>query len=286
MKWNPDTGVFEPSAELIYGDTLTTLKALPSASVDMGVTSPPYNKGGTAGWLVKDVEYLGVPDKMSEERYQRSQVNVLNELFRIIKPGGSFFYNHKLRWDKGNMIHPMDWLRETDWTVRQEIVWDRSIAANIRGWRFWQTEERIYWLYKPVDGKKTGKELLSKHALLTSVWRFTPERDNDHPAPFPLTLPYRAIYSIMDETAGTVIDPYVGSGTTGVAAKLLGHDFIGIDACEKYLHDTEERMDNLSSKDLKTARKERELHKVNKTYKDRKNEKSWDKSKYAGVSKD
>lgn len=69
---------------------------------------------------------------------------MLNELYRITKPGGSFFYNHKIRWEKGLLLHPMDWLRKTNWIIRQEIIWDRMIAANIRGWRFWQVDERIY----------------------------------------------------------------------------------------------------------------------------------------------
>ena len=72
------------------------------------------------------------------------------------------------------MLHPIDWLRKTKWVIRQEIIWDRMIAANIRGWRFWQVDERIYWLYKPKNGNIIGEELL-------------------------ITLPARAIYSIMDE---------------------------------------------------------------------------------------
>ena len=216
--------------KIIQGDALEVLKKLPSNSIDMGVTSPPYNKGeNKKGWLVKNVKYANASDKLPEDKYQKIQIEVLNELYRIIKPGGSFFYNHKIRWERGVMLHPMDWLRKTEWTIRQEIIWDRMIAANIRGWRFWQVEERIYWLYKPVGNKLIGTELKSKHALLTSIWRFPPEKKNPHPAPFPLALPVRAIYSIMDENKGIIIDPYCGSGTTLVAAKILGHNYIGVE---------------------------------------------------------
>jgi len=52
------------------------------------------------------------------------------------------------------MLHPILWLNATNWTIRQEIIWNRQIAANIRGWRFWQIEERIYWLYKPINNNK------------------------------------------------------------------------------------------------------------------------------------
>lgn len=231
--------------DILLGDTVEVLKQLPSDSIDLGVTSPPYNKGEkNKGWLVKNVKYNSVNDCIKEEYYQQNQIEVLNELFRIIKPGGSFFYNHKTRWDKGVMFHPIMWLQKTSWTIRQEIIWDRMIAANIRGWRFWQVDERIYWLYKPINNNKIGKELLSKHSLLTSIWRFPPERNNPHPAPFPLELPIRVIYSLLNEEKGIVIDPYCGSGTTLVAAKLLGKDYVGIDISEDYIAFAKNRLNN------------------------------------------
>ena len=190
------------------------------------------------------MKYDIASDKLPEDEYQQQQISVLNELFRVIKPGGSFFYNHKVRWERGVMLHPIMWLAKTDWTVRQEIVWDRCIAANIRGWRFWQVDERIYWLHKPKNGDASALKLQSRHAKMTSVWRFIPEGKNPHPAPFPLVLPLRAIYSVMNEEAGVVIDPYCGSGTTLVAAKLLGHKYIGIDASREYLRMSSERLKN------------------------------------------
>ncbi len=256
--------------KIFHGDALNVLKKLPDDIVDMGVTSPPYNKGeNKKGWLVKNVQYANASDKLPEEEYQAHQMDVLNELYRITKPGGSFFYNHKVRWEKGLMLHPMDWLRKTKWNIRQEIIWDRMIAANIRGWRFWQVEERIYWLYKPKDNNLIGEELQAKHALLTSIWRFPPERENPHPAPFPVELPVRAIYSIMNENKGIVIDPYCGSGTTLVAAKALGHDFIGIEISKEYIQYAENRLEN-SSKEEPNIQAEIAKHFVTKTFKERK----------------
>lgn len=231
--------------KIICDDTLSALQSMPDETIDMGVTSPPYNKQeNKKGWLVKNVKYDIACDKLPENDYQAQQIQILNELYRTIKPGGSFFYNHKIRWERGELIHPMGWLSQTNWTIRQEIVWDRGLAANIRGWRFWQVEERVYWLYKPIDNKKIGTELLSKHAKLTSIWRFMPEGKNPHPAPFPLTLPLRAIYAIMDDNKGIIIDPYAGSGTTLLAAKLLGHDYIGIDISKEYIDMANERINN------------------------------------------
>jgi len=163
----------------------------------------------------------------------------------------------------------MEWLLKTKWIIRQELIWDRIIAANIRGWRFWQIDERIYWLYKPVDGKKIGEELKSKHALLGSIWRFSPERRNGHPAPFPLVLPARIIYSILNGKKGIILDPYVGSGTTLVAAKLLGSDYVGIDISKEYVENSKKRLANCES-ERKIINEELTKHVVEKTFKDRK----------------
>jgi len=256
--------------KIFLGDALSILKTLPDEIVDVGVTSPPYNKGeNKKGWLVDRVKYVGATDNLPEAVYQSIQIAVLDELYRITKPGGSFFYNHKIRWERGILLHPMDWLRKTKWVIRQEIIWDRMIAANIRGWRFWQVDERIYWLYKPKGKRLIGEELKPKHALLTSIWRFPPEQKNPHPAPFPLALPVRAIYSVMEDRKGVVIDPYCGSGTTIVAAKILGHDFIGIDISPEYVEFARKRLENYQD-EIKDAHEEIAKHIVVKTFKERK----------------
>ncbi len=257
--------------KVICGNTLDILKTIPDNSVDLGITSPPYNKKeDNKGWLVDKVVYKGTSDNLPEEEYQQNQIKVLNELYRIIKPGGSFFYNHKIRWEKGVMYHPMDWLRKTKWVIKQEIIWDRMIAANLRGWRFWQVEERIYWLYKPEGKNLIGKELKSKHALLTSIWRLPPENKNPHPAPFPIELPTRIIYSILDEEKEKlIIDPYCGSGTTLVAAKILGHHYIGIDISQEYINFAKERLKNYQA-EIPKVQEELSKHFVRKTFKERK----------------
>ncbi len=258
--------------EIIKGDILTVLKTFDSNFIDIGITSPPYNKQEKhKGWLVKNVRDDSYKDIKSEMRYKEEQINILNEIFRITKEGGSFFYNHKTRWEKGMMIHPMEWILKTNWTVRQEIIWDRMIAANIRGWRFWQVDERIYWLYKPIQNNKIGEELESKHALLTSIWRFSPEsgKRNPHPAPFPITLPARIINAILNNNNGIVLDPYCGSGTTLVAAKLLDKKFIGIDISEEYIQYAKQRLQNASF-EKGNIEEELQKHIVKKTFKQRK----------------
>lgn len=256
--------------KLYTGDALAILKTLPENLIDIGVTSPPYNKGeNKKGWLVANVKYSGASDKFPEDLYQENQINVLNEIFRITKDGGSFFYNHKIRWEKGVMLHPIEWLKKTKWVIRQEIIWDRMIAANIRGWRFWQVDERIYWLYKPKNNNTIGEELKPKHALLTSIWRFAPEKQNPHPAPFPIELPTRIIFSVLDDKKGVVLDPYCGSGTTLVASKILGHSYIGIDISKEYINYTKKRLLNYLNEKI-DVEKELMKHFVEKTFKERK----------------
>ncbi len=260
---------------IVCSDALTTLKGIPSNTFDVGVTSPPYNKGEKhKGWLVDRVNYDRAVDAKDEQEYQEEQVQLLNELYRVTVPGGSFFYNHKLRWVNGRMIHPFSWVSKTAWAVRQEIIWHRKIAANIRGWRFWQVEERIFWLYKPIGSRFVGEELLPQHAMMTSVWEIPPERNSPHPAPFPIELPTRCIHSVLDKKKGRVIDPYAGIGTTLVAAKLLGHNWFGIDISPDYVKFAEERIKNAES-ERRRVEAEVSLHVVTKTFADRKARGEW-----------
>lgn len=258
--------------KLILGDTLKVLNQWEADGIDLAITSPPYNKQEkNRGWLVKEVRYDNYKDTLPEGDYQAQQVEVLKALYRVIRPGGSLFYNHKLRWHRGEMLHPLQWLSKTPWVVRQEIIWDRQIAGNIRGWRFWQVDERIYWLHKAVNGDKIGKELASRHALLTSIWRIRPENDNPHPAPFPLRLPVRIIESMREylSSDSLILDPYIGSGTTGVAAKCLGYPYVGIDNCATYLEAAKTRISAYTRYASEVA-EEVELHKVDKTFTERK----------------
>ena len=106
---------------------------------------------------------------------------------------------------------------------------------------------------------------------MSSIWRFFPEKKIKHPAPFPLQLPLRCIYSVLDEKKGCiVIDPYVGSGTTVVAAKMLGHKYIGIDISKNYVDMIKERVENYEL-EREAFNAEVSKHFVKETFKDRKN---------------
>lgn len=268
---------------IIVGDAFDILKKLPDDFFDVGVTSPPYNKGERhKGWLVENVLYDKASDRIDEPTYQTQQIAVLNELHRVIRPGGSFFYNHKIRWNRGWLLHPYSWVSKTTWVIRQEIIWHRKIAGNIRGWRFWQVDERIYWLYKPTieeEDEPIGEELKSKHAKLSSVWEIRPEAKIDWvPDPFPLAIPARCIAAVMDKEKGRVIDPFAGSGTTLVAAKLMGHEFLGIEISEEYTERALERLANVEMERC-VLLEELKLHHVEMTFRERK-ERGLSKSRF------
>lgn len=253
------------------GDALKCLQQLPDDCIDITVTSPPYNKKRkTTGWLVRNNGYSHFDDHLEEDAYQEWQIKVLNEVFRVTKPGGALFYNHQIRWFDGAMIHPYSWVARSGWTIRQEIIWDRGIAANMRGWRFWPVDERIYWLYKPKGKRLVGDELKSRHAKMSSIWRLPPApRTDHHPAPFPLELPIRAIYSLADKENMVILDPFCGAGTTLVAARILGHSFLGFDISPTYVDYARQRVgDHL----LEAAQAEKEMsrHFIEDSFTDRK----------------
>jgi DNA modification methylase/ParB-like chromosome segregation protein Spo0J len=211
-------------------------EALPLASESIGliITSPPYNLGGSRwqmGWDREPRRGVGYGDAMSEGDYQNWQLAVLRELYRVAEPGASLFYNHKVRQRAGEIIHPLDWLRNdlNPWLLRQEIVWDRLSTHNHEPTLFWPHDERIYWLTK-------GKPALPDRSIgMPTVWRFHgPKPGTWHPAPFPEALPRRCLQAV-GRPGVTVLDPFAGSCTTLKVALELGYDVIGVDVSAEYL---------------------------------------------------
>ena len=106
-----------------------------------------------------------------------------------------------------------------------------------------------------------------------------------HPTPYPILLPLRCIYSVLYDTqGGIVIDPYVGSGSTAIAAKLLGQYFIGIDTSEEYIELAQKRLENLRQY-ADIVNEEKNRHIVRKTFKERKKNGDFT-GKFAGAGLD
>ena len=251
--------------KLYKGDVLKILKTIPDESIDMVFTSPPYNLNISKSSGDFSLAYDNYNDNMEYNEYIKWQLDILNELYRVIKKDGYLFYNHKERWIDGDYRNPIFYIKESKWNISQSIIWYRKACFNFTTGKFGNTYENIYLLYKEQPPK-----LLTKHSVLTDVWEIPPEKNNKHPAPFPLELPLRAIYSIYDDQKDKVIlDCFSGSGTTGVASLLLEHKYIGIDISEKYLEMSKDRIDNYK-KEARKGQKEVYLHRVENEYNTRK----------------
>jgi hypothetical protein len=185
---------------------------------------------GGAGFA-RDVNSEGYPDDLSEDEYQRQQCAVVDSLGEHLTTDGSLFYNHKCRWRDGALLHPVVWLH-TSLHLKEEIIWDRGVSMTLNARMFAPSEERILWFTKSKSGHKWRQP--SGGAIL-SVWRVSPEqgKQKPHPVSFPLTLPLRAIMATTDE-GDTVLDPYMGSGTTMLAAKQAKRRAIGIEREERF----------------------------------------------------
>jgi len=228
---------------VLTGESLAEISKMPTNFVDLTVTSPPYNKGEQGAVLIGAVKYDVYKDNVPEEEYQTRQIEILNALYHITKPGGSCFYNHRPRWVKGVPIHPFQWLSKTKWQLRQQIIWNRKICGNLRAWRFYQTHEEIWWLWKD-NGKPPGKNQISMaQATLGSVWDIAPykNKENKHPCLFPPEVPARLILATTKE-GDLVMDPFSGCGTTLMVAKHLGRHYIGIDISKQYTRLSMERV--------------------------------------------
>jgi site-specific DNA-methyltransferase (adenine-specific) len=233
------TPYYEHAGITIYhGDCREVLAGL-GAIAHTAVSSPPYNHlgkridGGGSGihkgnrWLSK-VAGRGYADDMSEPEYLAWQAGVAAAVWDATLDGGSFFYNHKIRYRNGDLLHPLDIVRSfAGWNVRQEIVWDRRRSMVLNARMFAQSDERIYWLEK-------GSHRWNQESLAMSVWTDVPEYGHaDHPCPFPLAIPTRCI-AATTEPGDVILDPFAGSGTTLRAAKNLGRRAIGIEIEERY----------------------------------------------------
>jgi len=230
---------------IINDDCLAALKDIPDNSIDCVVTSPPYNLTSLRGKIKPgrthttqriDIDYATYGDDLPEEDYQQWQIQLVNELYRVIKPTGSIFYNHKIRRWKGVLYHPWDFLSQTDAKLYQQITWNRSNSSNVRKEYLLPTTEHIYWFRK-----EKPKVFKSEVEHKTEVWNIRPERERNHPAPYPVELAENCIL-LTTQPGDIVLDPFFGSGTTGVAAKRLGRRFVGIELSKEYCELAERRL--------------------------------------------
>jgi site-specific DNA-methyltransferase (adenine-specific) len=164
-------------------------------------------------------------DALPQEIYNDWQRTCLAKMWQIARLG--VFYNHRPRVEHGRLRTPLDFNFGAEPVLRQIIIWDRGTGIDVNLRHFCTRQEWILLFAKPdlklVDHSASG---------MGDVWRLGMEyEETGHPAPFPLSLPTRCIHAT---NAQTILDPFMGSGTTLRAAKNLGRNAIGIEQEERY----------------------------------------------------
>lgn len=217
-------------------DCIETMSRMDDNMVDVTVTSPPYNLGSKhhTGNKVFNA-YDKYNDDMPEKEYQELQIEILNELHRVTKEGGSLMYNHKNRIREGIQITVYEWLLKTEWDIKQEIVWFNG-SQNFDNCRFYPMTERIFWLSK---GKNTGfKNLIKQHDLIKDN---SVGSDGKHKRAFPIKLAQRFIYCFPN--AKIIYDPFMGSGTTAIASIKENREWIGSELSQEYVDLANKRLE-------------------------------------------
>lgn len=238
----PDWTSEDGTVQLYCADCLEILREMEPGSVDCAVTSPPYNtlmrigkptgvhanrKSGINKWREKCIN--GYSDNMDEIEYQEWLASIVSS--SIICTNGSVWINHKVRYRDGYAVHPVRFL---PFDLHTEIIWSRngSMAYNCK--RYYPSHELILGFGKKIywDGELDG---------LCSVWSISHQYSEDHPCPFPIIIPTRLLISSC-KPGGIAFDPFMGSGTTGVACVRLGRRFIAIEIEPKYFEIAKRRI--------------------------------------------
>jgi len=247
MKWNelelPD-GIkpyYQDEWVTIYhGDCREILPQLSDKSVDLVLTSPPFNQtdkigrgrkhtarwhrqANTAGWY---------PDNLPFEDYYWQQVTILTQLAQKVVSNGSVIYHHKPDYRNWRTNHPLDWIKEVKTlALVQEVIWSRPGGIAVNCGRFIPSHEVFYWLCRSDSKPRPVKTHCKKWC---SVWFLLPDREMpQHPAALPVEVVVRFIEALTD-MHDLILDPFLGSGTTCYCAKKLNRYSIGIEIEEKY----------------------------------------------------
>jgi len=215
-------------------DCLEGMKKIDDDSIDLTITSPPYNLGGdfhtfVNGKRVTYGDYQGYTDSKNEKQYQQEQIYTLEKVYALTKKEGLLFYNHKNRIIDGKTISPLEWIFKTNWNLLQIVTLNFGATANVDKRRFFPVCELLF-----VLSKYAGKKLVNKNCL-TDVWNMKKVRrsNSHHVAVFHDSLPRNCINASGLNT-GIIFDPFVGTGTTCLVAKEMGFKYLGFDISKEY----------------------------------------------------
>jgi site-specific DNA-methyltransferase (adenine-specific) len=231
--------------QIIEGDAIQVMKEIPDNSIDMTFADPPFN-------LKKSYEYY--EDDKEVHEYLAWCKEWLREMVRITKPTGSIFVHNIPKWLTYFASYLNDLAHFKHW-----IAWDamgaplgKTLLPNHYGilWYIKSKGFKFYDIRAPHERCRECDSLLADYGgkkdlihpfgtLASDVWidihriRHNKRRD-EHPCQLPVHLLERLILMATDEN-DIVLDPFVGTGTTAVAAKKLGRRYIGIDIDSKYV---------------------------------------------------
>lgn len=241
-----------------FGDCRELLKTIPDNSVTLVVTSPPYNIGK---------KYGKYSDKISLEEWKELINDVTKEIYRVLKPNGSFFLNLSpipLGNDKEILPLPYigyDIMKDNNFKIRNIITWTFNNMQNCTN-RLSGRYENIVWGVKDLNNyifnldeiripyiTKNDKRLVGGIGRNpTDVWYFDrvnnmtkKKLDLTHPTIYPLPMIVR-ILKMSSNVGDTILDPFAGSGTSLVAAKILNRKAIGFELDTKYKNECERRL--------------------------------------------
>lgn len=218
---------------------------IPEKSIDLVITSPPYNVG---------INYKDNDDNISYKEYLNWTEKWLFKVFKLLKDDGRFCLNIPLDKNKGgkNSVYAdiVGIARNVGFNYQSTIVWNEQNISRRTAWGSWLSAsapyviapvEMIVLLYKKQwKKKKKGVSDISKEEFIewtNGLWTFSGESKKriGHPAPYPLELPKRCI-KLFSYVGDTILDPFVGSGTTLISACKLKRKAIGVEISQEYFN--------------------------------------------------
>ena len=239
-KTNKKNNIFNKSAE--------KMDDLIDNCVSLTVTSPPYNVGKLSD------------NNLSDEDYWKLMRQCFKEVYRVTESGGRLVLNvanlgRKPYIPFSNMF--TDLMLDLGFLMRGEIIWQKSKGANANfAWGSWLSASNPvirdiheYCLVFSKEGMSKGskgKSTIEKDEFMEStlsIWNINPARAKKigHPAPFPVELAERFI-NLYSYEKDLILDPFIGSGTTALAASKLKRSYIGYEVNAEYCKLAEKRL--------------------------------------------
>ena len=247
---SPDRGF-----QLVQGDSLQALKRIPAGSVDMIFADPPYflsNGGMTCqGGRMVAVDKGGWDRSKGADDDHGFQLAWLAECQRVLTPNGTIWVSGT----RHNIFSVGYAMQQLGYKLLNDIVWHkRNPPPNLSCRYFTHATEQILWAARDMKSKHFFDYPLMKAAnggkQMQNVWSLLPPRKAEkahgkHPTQKPMTLLERIILSSTDEDM-LILDPFNGSGTTGLAAARHGRRYLGMDLSAEYLDLTVRRFEDES----------------------------------------